>query len=117
MFTPSHSLIATFLPDSGDLINFEYSTRNMNMSMQDYMKVICGSQKVNVGALSKTDRKGIKAGRAFKGMTKKGIRIALGYPAEHRTPSLDDNSWTYWTNRFKTTVVEFNGNGRVASVR
>jgi hypothetical protein len=50
-------------------------------------------------------------------MSRKGVMVALGYPAAHRTPSLDSNSWTYWTNRFKTIVVEFDAKGLVAEVR
>jgi len=50
-------------------------------------------------------------------MTKEGVRIALGYPAVHKTPSLDGNSWTYWKNRFATTVVEFGNDGKVISIR
>ena len=39
--------------------------------------------------------------------------MALGYPATHRTPSLDSNTWVYWTNRFTTFEVNFNDKGLV----
>ena len=47
-------------------------------------------------------------------MTKNGVRIALGYPAAHRTPSLENNSWIYWHNRFGTKVIEFDRKGNDA---
>jgi hypothetical protein len=67
--------------------------------------------------LSDIDRKGIEAGRAQKGMTRKGVRMALGYPAPHRTPSLEGRVWTYWKNRFDTKAVEFDETGHVAKIQ
>ena len=53
------------------------------------------------------DQKGVQDGKAFIGMSKEGVRMALGYPAPHRTPSLDSSTWIYWRNRWKTRAVEF----------
>jgi outer membrane protein assembly factor BamE (lipoprotein component of BamABCDE complex) len=47
------------------------------------------------------------------GMTKNGVRAALGYPATHRTPSLENQTWIYWTNRFQNYYVRFDKNGKV----
>ena len=103
--------------DTGRQIHFEYRSGNMaGMSVEEYLDIITGPQKVNLGSLGATDRKGIKEGRVLKGMTKKGVRIAWGYPARHRTPSLEDNVWTYWRNRWVMKTVTFS-NGRVIEVR
>ena len=40
--------------------------------------------------------KEIKTGMIVKGMTKEQVIIALGYPATHRTQSLDNSTWMYW---------------------
>jgi len=48
---------------------------------------------------------------------KKGVRIALGYPAKHKTPSLDENTWTYWIDRFRMTAVVFGKNKRAVQIR
>jgi outer membrane protein assembly factor BamE (lipoprotein component of BamABCDE complex) len=50
-------------------------------------------------------------------MTKDGVRIALGYPAAHQTPSLNENTWVYWTNRFKSFKIEFDANGKVTKIQ
>lgn len=50
-------------------------------------------------------------------LSKKGVKMALGYPAKHRTPSLDDNTWTYWRDRYRTTVIIFNSKGKVKEIR
>jgi hypothetical protein len=103
--------------DSGQQVYFEYRAGNMaGMSIEEYLNIITGPQQVNLNAYGATDRKGINDGRVLNGMTKDGVRIAWGYPARHRTPSLEDNVWTYWRNRWVTTAVTFS-NGKVIEVR
>jgi len=48
---------------------------------------------------------------------KKGVRIALRYPAKHKTPSLDENTWTYWIDCFRMTAVVFGKNKKVVQIR
>jgi hypothetical protein len=101
----------------GRTIHFEYNERNMRMSMVEYIDLISSTKKTSLGNLSAKDSKGIKEGRAYTGMTKNGIRIALGYPARHRTPSLDGYEWVYWIDRFRTRLIRFNDKGIVTEVR
>lgn len=101
----------------GKLIHFEFSTRNMGITPEEYFEHITSPQKVSMAGLSKTDRKGVAKGKAYTGMSKKGIRMALGYPALHRTPSMDAKTWVYWKNRYKTMAVEFNSKGKVSKIR
>ena len=83
------------------------------MSAEQYISLITSSKKVNLNELSEIDQKGINSGKALVGMSKKGVRIAQGYPAAHRTMSLKSNSWIYWRNRFRTKVIEFDTDGKV----
>ena len=101
----------------GKAIHFEFNSKNMGMQPEEYFSFITSPSMTSISSLSSIDRKGIEDGKAYAGMTKDGVRIALGYPAVHQTPSLDGNSWTYWKNRFTTTVVEFGDNGKVISIR
>lgn len=103
--------------DTGEVVYFEYKAKNMNMSQEEYIKLITSETKVSLDGLSSTDRQGIKEGKAKKGMSKDGVRMALGYPAAHRTPSLKNNTWIYWLNRFKTMAVEFDDSGKVKNTR
>lgn len=66
--------------------------------------------------LSEVDRKGIRAGTALTGMTKRGVVLAIGYPPEHATPTLDSDVWTYWKNRFGKMRVHFAA-GKVVGIR
>jgi hypothetical protein len=97
-------------------IYFEFDESRMNMTNEQYIRLITSPEPTNLDRLSALDRKGIKEGKAYQGMTKEGIRIALGYPAVHGTPSLDNNTWRYWTNRWKSMLVEFDASGKVIRI-
>ena len=106
------------VPESRREIFFEFNVSNMGgMSQDEYFALITSSEMVSLGNLSEIDRKGISEGKAYEGMTKDGVRMALGYPAKHRTPSLDSNTWIYWRNRFRTMAVEFSSDGKVTLIR
>lgn len=100
----------------GKEIHFEFNTRNMRMDPEDYFSLITSPTPVSLNGLSGVDQKGIRDGMAYKGMSKDGVRMALGYPAVHRTPSLNDDTWTYWRNRFVMRTVQFKG-GKVVQIK
>ncbi len=60
-------------------------------------------------------RKNIEQGVVEAGMTKDQVLMAVGYPPAHRTPSLDASAWTYWSNRWESFQVYFDGD-RVSRV-
>ncbi len=104
------------LPDGRKGV-FEVHVKRLGMSTADYLKLIMSDKPVSLKELTSLDRKGVKQGKALVGMTKKGVMTALGYPSPHATPSLKDNTWKYWRNRFRTMDVEFNGKGRVSRIQ
>jgi hypothetical protein len=103
--------------DGGEAIHYEYNAKNMGMSVDDYIKLITSPTPVKLSGLSKLDQQGVREGKALKGMSKEGVKTALGYPAVHKTPSLSDNTWMYWRDRYRTLVVNFDASGKVVSVR
>ncbi len=105
-----------FTTDTGLNIIFEMNPSRMGMSTPQYLALITSPEPVTYEGLSDVDRQGIEAGKALVGMSKQGVEIALGYPARHKTPSLDDNRWTYWKGRHETYVVEFDASGKVANI-
>ena len=72
-------------------------------------------ETASVEKMSEVDRKGVRAGTVLPGMTKRGVTLAVGYPPEHATPSLDSDVWTYWKNRFGKMKVTF-ANGKVSEI-
>ncbi len=95
---------------------FEVHEKRLGITVDDYEELILSPKPVSLKGFSAIDLKGIKKGKAYKGMTKKGVMTALGYPAAHETPSLEDNQWKYWRNRFRTFAVEFNRKGKVVNI-
>jgi hypothetical protein len=109
---PRGSLAITGIEDE-KVIRFEYKEKNTGMSPKEYIKQITSSTKVSVDKFPQIDQKGILEGKAYIGMTKNGVKAALGYPATHRTPSLENQTWIYWKNRFQNYYVRFDKNGKV----
>lgn len=102
--------------DTNKTIYFEFDEGKMGMTNAQYINIIASPQPTNLNSLSAVDRKGIKEGKVYTGMTKEGVRIALGYPAVHKTPSLSSNTWYYWTNRWKSFAVQFDNTGKVSTI-
>ena len=103
--------------DTKRRVYFELNQRNALSTPAEYIDLITSPSQVAVDHLSEIDRKGIRAGKVYPGMSKDGVRIALGYPAAHRTPSLDADTWTYWHNRHRRVLVYFDENGKVSRIR
>ena len=102
--------------DKNIRVNFEFHASRMGMDFEHYMKKITSPKPVDLKGLTGLDRKGVTEGRAIKGMSKRGVMTALGFPAVHRTPSLDSNLWTYWKDRYRTFRVLFDSEGQVAEI-
>jgi hypothetical protein len=83
-------------------------------SLSEYLELILSKDSVTYTGLSDIDQKGINEGVPYKGMTKQGVMIALGYPCPIKTPSPEANVWNYWKNRFDYYPVTFE-NGIVIS--
>jgi hypothetical protein len=65
---------------------------------------------------SAVEKKGIKEGAVKKGMSKKAVLMAYGYPPQHRTRSIDLDTCSYWNNRIFRMEVRFDNNDRVAQI-
>jgi hypothetical protein len=70
-----------------------------------------------VAGMSEVDQEGIRLGIAQVGMTKDGVILACGYPPDHRTPSTDAATWTYWKNRWATRILYFDADGKLTRIQ
>jgi len=61
-----------------------------------------------VDSLTPTDQMGIRQALPAVGMTRQGVIMALGYPPDHETPTLEDDEWTFWGSSGRVTV-QFDG--------
>lgn len=102
---------------NGDKIYMEVSERNVGMTINEYLALITAPEPISLKNFSDEDLKGIQSGKAYIGMSKDAVRIALGYPAPHRTASLESAQWVYWKDRFRNFSIMFSSDGKVASIR
>ena len=72
--------------------------------------------RVNLSTFSKMERGHIKSGTVAKGMRKKAVIVAIGYPPQHATHSLESDQWTYWSSRFNKFIVHFS-KGKVVRIQ
>lgn len=109
----------TVTPEGSDMtIYFEYSSRYMGgMPVDKYIDLIMSPTPVSYPSLSEMDIKGVQMGKALTFMTKPGIQVALGYPAKHKTPTLQCDEWMYWKNRLVKMAITFDANDRVVEIR
>lgn len=84
------------------------SSPDFSKYLSNYFGTECNNSKIK--KLSTLDQQGIKDGVVKVGMTKEGVKYAIGFPPEHKTPDLNNNEWLYWKNRFNTFKVEFKDN-------
>jgi hypothetical protein len=102
-------------------VEYEYLFhRSLQGSKTAHLDKIFGPAKTcpraRIAKMSKLDQAGIKEGSVKPGMTKNAVVIALGYPPEHATATLELDQWRYWRNRFNTMLVMFQ-NDKVSQVR
>jgi hypothetical protein len=71
-----------------------------------------------VEQLSEVDREGIAKGIVLKGMSRKGVGIALGFPPEFVNPDPDNAAaWHYWYDKDEKFSVLFGKDGLVEQVK
>ncbi|MCG8316623.1 MAG: hypothetical protein MI976_25700 [Pseudomonadales bacterium] len=113
----ANSKKATILDKKSGLTYTYYNHKSnkepFELHLQKYFGTSCDAAKV--AKLSQIDRKGIKNGKIYKGMTKQGVIYAAGYPPMHVTPTTEMDTWKYWKNRWDTLVIYFD-NGKVSNI-
>jgi len=72
-------------------------------------------KKINLYNFNALERRNIKSGTVAKGMRKKAVIVAIGYPPITRTMNLDSDTWVYWSSRYNKFNVNFR-RGKVSSV-
>lgn len=90
--------------------------RSARSTIQEQMQRYFGPACPDIASLSPEDQAGIQNGQVYQGMTKQGVILALGYPPENITPSLEADVWRYYSNRFNRFEVYFT-NGVVSGIR
>lgn len=100
-------------------MKYDKHTRKSGVSFQDVLGDFFGEKcdEDKVKSLSELDRKGIRKGIPYEGMSRQGILFAMGRPPRHANPDLEAATWMYWLNRFKRKAIDFDEKGVVEEVR
>jgi hypothetical protein len=83
-------------------------------ALQAFKKTL-GRQKVNLALFTPEEQRNILKGKVDKGMSKKAVLAALGYPPQIATASIVNDDWTYWSSRMSQFFVHFK-NGKVSEI-
>ena len=122
LLIPVNSPVTISSVDSSN-IKFTYKGQDIVLENTKYTRVDINKlldrtfavTKVDLSKFSKATRESILRGEVKIGMSKDAVILARGYPPAHKTPSLKDNNWRYWVNRFNTTLYHFK-NDKVISI-
>lgn len=95
------------LLESGQPLRIENVAKYTKDPMPAAFLKIFGPRKVDLSVFSQAERENILEGKVDKGMGRKAVLAAIGYPPQHETPSLEGNDWTYWSNRWNRFIVHF----------
>lgn len=95
------------LVESGQPLSIENVPKHTVDDMQTAFKKIAGASKVDLSRFSAEEKDAILSGQVKKGMSRKAVLAAIGYPPQNETPSLNGNDWVYWKHRFDRFVVHF----------
>lgn len=101
--------IVIHVPDLDRRVRIENAANHTGEDIVGIYERYFGNRPVDLSRFDSNTRNAIEGGRVEEGMTRDAVLLARGYPPSHQTPSLDQNVWTYWRNRFARQTVTFSG--------
>jgi len=92
---------------SGETVRVENVPNFTRTDMATIAKRMLSYKPVPIETFDKATVAAIKNGVMKIGMTKEQVIMAHGYPPAHETPSLELDTWKYWSSRFVTQSIVF----------
>lgn len=111
----NEKFITVKLQPSGQQLLIENVKKHTNEDVGQAFNKLFAKTRVNLSQFTRLERDNIKKGTVAKGMRKKAVLVAIGYPPAIETLSLDSDQWTYWSSRFNKFIVYFR-NGKVYKI-
>ncbi len=101
---------------SSQLFTVNYDESWMVLPVEEFMKRYFTSTPAQqqFDAVNAQFLDAIKGGRLEKGMTRNEVLMAWGYPVTARTRNLENTTWIYLYEPFKSKRVIFDKNGKVS---
>lgn len=101
---------------TGETVRVENVPEHTRCDLATLARRMLSRTPVPVERFDKATAAAIKNGVLRFGMTREQVIMARGYPPGHETPTLDLDSWKYWSNRFSYQTIVFE-NGTLARGR
>jgi hypothetical protein len=92
---------------SGEAVSIDNVEKFSRRSTSTIAHNLLATQPVPISSFNDATGSAIKSGILKMGMTKEQVIMARGYPPGHKTPTLDFDTWTYWSSRFVTQSLVF----------
>jgi hypothetical protein len=108
--------ITVKIPSYNVTVDFENEEDYSGQKIEGIFKRTFARQPVDLAGFGEEERSEIKKGTVKAGMSKEAVIKAMGYPPQHKTPTLEMDQWRYWKNRFDTMLVSFE-NGKVSAIQ
>lgn len=101
---------------SREVVKIDNTRKYSKKSMSVIARNMLSSKEVPIEEFGREMAQNIRNGELHLGMTKEQVVMTRGWPPAHKTPSLDQNTWVYWTSRFATHTLVFR-DGKLAEGR
>ncbi len=112
----TNKAIKVQMEPGGQVLEVRNVIKHTNDDTIKAFEKLFGKNKVNLSGFTRLEMENIKKGTVAKGMRKKAVLIAIGYPPQIETMSLDSDQWTYWSSRWNRFIVHFK-NGKVDRIQ
>lgn len=109
------AIVVKTLPDLQQL-TIKNAPKHTNDDIFHAFEKLFGKYPVDLSEFTIFERNQIDNGNIAKGMSKAAVIAAIGYPPHIRTPSIEDDKWTYWTSRRRNMYIYFK-NGKVERIQ
>jgi hypothetical protein len=108
----------TFQPDGHPPITFVLRYGRKQTTTDEYLHrlFVPDDPRARLRRVPQKTVRNIEDGIVTEGMTREQVLMAVGFPPMHRTPSLEQDDWHFWENRWHEWIVRFDGD-KVAGVR
>ena len=108
-----------------NVIFFEYNNKvfalkrtnhSKHISLEGIFKRTFATEKISLEKYDASTQHSILNAEVKQDMSKDAIILSRGYPPEHRTRTLDANTWYYWSSTHNKQALSFKDN-KLESIR
>jgi len=94
-------------PASGEPLTIALARKFSLRSLDEIAVEMLAPREIPLARLGKDLERSITQGTLRLGMTREQVLMTRGYPPRHKTPSLDNDQWIYWSSRFVHRTLVF----------